>query len=185
MAFQRPGHPQKCHKGHVVQGSASGGHFCLLAQTHQGPLPLISQSRRTQDSASGCSWSRTANEAVSSKRACVLLGPTPKTIVWPQWKVTNDSAASPPGEYQEKIPKHSWNGAGVALKHQHPLTGPTALILTPKNISSPSLLGWHEARYLREGAPTFTPVQPELLLKKQHKPSFSFWLEPGKCSQDH
>lgn len=148
MAFQRPGHPQKCHKGHVVQGSASGGHFCLLAQTHQGPLPLISQSRRTQDSASGCSWSRTANEAVSSKRACVLLGPTPKTIVWPQWKVTNDSAASPPGEYQEKIPKHSWNGAGVALKHQHPLTGPTALILTPRNISSPSLLGWHKAHYL-------------------------------------
>lgn len=122
---------------------------------------------------SGGSGSRPAGEAVSSKCACVLLGRTPKIIVWPQWKVTSDSAVAPEGLSGEN-PQQPYLGCSEQQHHISPHPGPhhLSLLLQEVLLLSPT---WNQMASLSSclglaggslTAPTFTRMRPELLLKK-------------------
>lgn len=93
---------------------------------------------------SGCSGSSPVGKAVSAKRACVLLGPTPKIIVWPQWKVTSDSAVGySTGSIRRNSPAtHMMVSALLQAATLHQSQGQPSLLAQDVLLLSPTWIKW-------------------------------------------
>lgn len=138
--------------------------------------------------ASGCSGSRLASEAVSSKRACVLLGSTPKIIVWPQWKVTSDSAVTPQRISEEKPQPLTQPCLGFTeLQHHispHSCSKTFSSFLLGSNGFLVLLLGL--SRRVTDSKRGCTNLHLNVARAAiENKTLLSFWQEHGKCSQNH